>query len=139
MSSMSHPPLADQHDAADEVILGVDTHKDVHVAAAVNINGVLLGSRRFPTTAEGYQALLNWAAALGPVRRAGIEVSCPLERCGVRTYFVDDLVGFGLTFRVRRGRCSRWYRRCGARIRSRENRSTPSRTHTHVSDRSQWI
>nr|WP_231935284.1 transposase [Micromonospora viridifaciens] len=70
---MSHPPLADQHDTADEVILSVDTHKDVHVAAAVSINGVLLDSRGFPTTAEGYQAMLNWSLALGPIRRAGVE------------------------------------------------------------------
>ncbi|MFI6333335.1 transposase [Micromonospora chersina] len=73
MSSMSHPPVAQQRDTADEVILGVDTHKDVHVAAAVNIHGVLLDSRSFPTTAEGYQAMLNWAIALGPIRRAGVE------------------------------------------------------------------
>jgi transposase len=70
---MSHPPSVDQHDTADEVILGVDTHKDVHVAAAVSIHGALLDSRGFPTTAEGYQAMLDWAVALGPVRRAGVE------------------------------------------------------------------
>ncbi|MFG1888107.1 IS110 family transposase [Micromonospora sp. NPDC049051] len=70
---MSHPPVAQQRDTADEVILGVDTHKDVHVAAAVNIHGVLLGTRSFPTTAEGYQAMLDWAIALGPLRRAGVE------------------------------------------------------------------
>jgi hypothetical protein len=33
--------------------------------------------------------------------------SCPLEPCGVRTYFADDLAGSGLTLRARRGRCSR--------------------------------
>ncbi len=73
MTSMSHPPVAQQHDTAVEMVLGVDTHKDVHVAAAVNIHGVLLDSRSFPTTAEGYQAMLDWALALGPIRRAGVE------------------------------------------------------------------
>ncbi len=73
MTSMSHPRSTGQHDTAHEVILGVDTHKDVHVAAAVSIHGVLLDSRSFPTTAEGYQAILVWATALGPVRRAGVE------------------------------------------------------------------
>lgn len=73
MSSMSHPPSADQHDATGEVILGVDTHKDVHVAAVVNIHGVLLDSRSFPTTAEGYRTMLGWATAFGPIRQAGVE------------------------------------------------------------------
>ncbi|MCI4061455.1 IS110 family transposase [Micromonospora sp. R77] len=70
---MSHPPVAEPHDTAVEVILGVDTHKDVHVAAAVNIHGVLLDSCSFPTTAEGYQAMVDRAIALGPLRRAGVE------------------------------------------------------------------
>jgi hypothetical protein len=67
---MSRSPSADQHDTAHEVILGVDTHKDVHVTAAVSSHGVLLDTRSFPTTA-GYQAILDWATALGLVRRAG--------------------------------------------------------------------
>ncbi|MFI7523777.1 IS110 family transposase [Micromonospora globbae] len=67
----STPSKVDQD--AREVILGVDMHEDVHVAAAVNIHGVLLDSRGFPTTVEGYQAMLNWAIALGPIRRAGAE------------------------------------------------------------------
>lgn len=43
----------------ETVILGVDTHNDVHVAAAISVLGVLLGTRAFPTTAAGYTALLN--------------------------------------------------------------------------------
>jgi transposase len=37
------------------VILGVDTHKDIHVAAVISIHGVLFGTRSFPTTARGYR------------------------------------------------------------------------------------
>jgi transposase len=61
--------------AADgqEVIVGVDTHKDFHVAAALTALGVLLGSKTFPTTRTGYRALLKWARSLGAVRRAGVE------------------------------------------------------------------
>jgi transposase len=55
------------------VLLGVDTHKDVHVAAVLNAAGVLVGSRSFPTTARGYQSLLAWARGFGPVARAGVE------------------------------------------------------------------
>ncbi|MFE3000843.1 IS110 family transposase [Nocardia sp. NPDC059246] len=57
----------------EEVVLGVDTHKDFHVAAVVTVLGALLGSKTFPTTTAGYRALLKWAQAFGPVRRAGVE------------------------------------------------------------------
>ena len=57
----------------DEVVLGVDTHKDVHVAAVISMLGVLLGSRSFPTTGTGYRQLLRWATGFGTVRRAGVE------------------------------------------------------------------
>lgn len=73
MPSMSHPPTTGQEDTSPEVILGVDTHKDIHVAAVISIHGVLLGSHSFPTTAKGYHGLLNWATALGRVRQAGVE------------------------------------------------------------------
>ncbi|MEU4820270.1 IS110 family transposase [Actinomadura sp. NPDC023710] len=56
-----------------EVIVGVDTHKDFHVAAAITTLGVLLGSKTFPTTRAGYQALVEWAHGFGSVRRAGVE------------------------------------------------------------------
>jgi transposase len=65
------PALTDCQDEA--VILGVDTHNDVHVAAVVSTLGVLLGTRAFPTTAVGYAALLDWAGGRGRLRRAGVE------------------------------------------------------------------
>ncbi|MFC5001833.1 IS110 family transposase [Dactylosporangium cerinum] len=61
----------DPHTA--EVILGVDTHKDVHVAATLTTMGALAGTNNFPTTTAGYQQLLQWARTFGPVRRAGVE------------------------------------------------------------------
>ncbi|WP_425548765.1 IS110 family transposase [Amycolatopsis ultiminotia] len=70
---MSHPPAIGQGGISLEVILGVDTHKDIHVAAFISSHGALLGSRSFPTTAEGYRGLLDWATALGRVRQAGVE------------------------------------------------------------------
>jgi transposase len=73
MTSMSHPSSPGQQDTIGDVILGVDTHKDVHVAAAVSIQGALLGSRSFPTTAEGYRVMLQWARSFGRIRQAGVE------------------------------------------------------------------
>jgi transposase len=57
----------------EEIILGVDTHNDVHVAAVITVLGVLLGTRAFPTTGAGYKALLGWARGHGRLRRAGVE------------------------------------------------------------------
>jgi transposase len=71
---MPQPIHHDQDDnTASEVILGVDTHKDLHAAAVINPLGVLLSSEMFPTTAAGYQALLAWAGRFGTVRRAAVE------------------------------------------------------------------
>ncbi|WP_171068794.1 IS110 family transposase [Actinomadura geliboluensis] len=53
--------------------MGVDTHKDFHVAAAITTLGVLMGSKTFPTTQAGYRALVTWARGFGSVRRAGVE------------------------------------------------------------------
>lgn len=72
MSSMPQPIHHDQDDTA-EVILGVDTHKDLHAAAVISPVGVLLSSETFPATAAGYRALLAWASRFGTVRRAGVE------------------------------------------------------------------
>ncbi|WP_133791669.1 IS110 family transposase [Kribbella sp. VKM Ac-2571] len=64
---------ADHPDNSEEVVLGVDTHKDTHVAAVVTVLGGVIDSKAFPTTAAGYRSLLGWARGLGVVRRAGVE------------------------------------------------------------------
>ncbi|WP_405727683.1 hypothetical protein [Streptomyces sp. NBC_01537] len=43
------------------VVLGVDTHKDVHVAAVLDHLGRLLSRGEFPATTAGYCQLLEWA------------------------------------------------------------------------------
>ena len=55
------------------VIGGVDTHLDVHVAAALNQIGGLLGTASFPTTPRGYGQLIDWLAGFGPVVMVGVE------------------------------------------------------------------
>lgn len=57
----------------NEVILGVDTHLDTHVAAVISHAGKLLGTLATPTDTNGYLKLLAWARSLGCVRRAGVE------------------------------------------------------------------
>ena len=52
---------------------GVDTHADVHVAAALDPIGGLLGVEEFPATAVGYARLLGWLGGFGTVCLIGIE------------------------------------------------------------------
>jgi len=47
------------------VAIGVDTHKDVHVAVALDGLGAQLDSREVETTAAGYRSVLSWALELG--------------------------------------------------------------------------
>ncbi|HET7739024.1 MAG TPA: IS110 family transposase [Mycobacterium sp.] len=60
-------------EGARSVTGGVDTHADVHVAAALNELGALLGTESFATTPAGYTALFDWLAGFGPIVRVGIE------------------------------------------------------------------
>jgi transposase len=56
-----------------EVVLGVDTHLDFHVAVALDELGRRLGELRVPTTTKGYERLVCWAEGFGVVRCAGVE------------------------------------------------------------------
>jgi transposase len=58
---------------ASEVILGIDTHLDVHEAVALDGLGRRLGELSVPTTVKGYQKLLRWAEGFGSVCCAGVE------------------------------------------------------------------
>jgi transposase len=73
MTSMPQPARPGETNSADEVILGVDTHADVHVAALLSAVGGLVATASFAATAAGYRALLAWARGHGPVGRAGVE------------------------------------------------------------------
>ena len=52
---------------------GVDTHADMHVAAALDSIGGLLGVEEFPVTPAGYAGLLGWLGGFGAVALVGIE------------------------------------------------------------------
>src|SRR5262245_23907925 len=67
MTSIAYSP------PGQPVTIGVDTHKDAHIAVAVNDLGVRLDQLTVPTTAEGYDQLEKWARGLGPVTAFGVE------------------------------------------------------------------
>lgn len=52
---------------------GVDTHLDVHVAAALDQTGALLGVESFETTTAGYRRLIRWLEEFGEVCLVGVE------------------------------------------------------------------
>src|SRR5215831_11418967 len=76
---------------------GVDTHADVHVAAALDSIGGLLGVAEFPATPAGYAQLLGWLGGFGTVCLAGVEgtgsygagLARYLAAAGVRVVEVD--------------------------------------------------
>jgi transposase len=84
-------------EAARGVTGGVDTHLDVHVAAALDPLGGLLGTERFETDSAGYKALLTWLETFGAVTKIGVEGtgSCGsgltryLRRAGIEVIEVD--------------------------------------------------
>jgi transposase len=45
----------------------------VHVAAALDTNGGLLGIESFPADTAGYRSLADWLAGFGPVVKVGVE------------------------------------------------------------------
>jgi transposase len=55
------------------ITAGVDTHLDIHVAAALDQRGGLLGVESFETTTYGYRQLLAWLRHFGEVELAGVE------------------------------------------------------------------
>ncbi len=66
MNSMTDPPV--------NVTGGVDTHADIHVAAAVcSMSHRLLATETFATTPAGYVKLLAWLASFGLLDAVGIE------------------------------------------------------------------
>src|SRR5580692_5246587 len=55
------------------IVGGVDTHKDLHVAAVVDEQDRIIGTRSFATTRQGYRQMLAWMRSFGELQRIGIE------------------------------------------------------------------
>lgn len=56
-----------------EVVVGVDTHQLVHVAAVIDHRFGRLGDREFAATTAGFDALVAWASTYGSVTAFGVE------------------------------------------------------------------
>jgi hypothetical protein len=84
-------------DVVEEVVLGVDTHLDVHVAVALDGLSRRLGELAMQTTERGCEGLISWAEGFGRVRGAGVEgtssyragVARHLRAVGIRVLEVE--------------------------------------------------
>src|ERR1035437_627275 len=84
-------------EAARTVTGGIDTHSEVHVAAALDEVGGLLGTESFEANPDGYSALLAWLSSFGDVPTVGVEgtgsygagLARFLTRAGVKVVEVD--------------------------------------------------
>jgi transposase len=84
-------------EATRSVVGGIDTHGEVHVAAALDEVGELLGAESFSADASGYEALVRWLEGFGSVAMVGVEgtgsygagISRFLARSGIVVIEVD--------------------------------------------------
>ena len=93
----------------------MDTHAGMHVAAALDPLGGLLGVREFPADLAGYARLVQWLGGFGTVCLIGIEgtgsygagLARHIAAAGIRVVEVDRSAG-----RTGGGRASpiRWMR-----------------------------
>jgi transposase len=65
--------MTEDETRTQRVIGGVDTHKDVHVAAVLDEHGRLLDTAAFPATTHGYRRLTGWLCGFGEVLAVGVE------------------------------------------------------------------
>ncbi len=56
-----------------KVVVGVDTHKHVHTAVAVDVIGGNQGTVSVPADSGGYAHLTEWACGFGQVLAFGVE------------------------------------------------------------------
>lgn len=56
-----------------EIVLGVDTHKDLHVGVVTDLLGKAIGHCEIEVSSQGFSELVAWAKTLGAPKRAGVE------------------------------------------------------------------
>jgi hypothetical protein len=54
------------------IIAGVDSHKDLHVAAVVDVYDRFIASECFASTRQGYKKMLAWMQSFGAIERLAL-------------------------------------------------------------------
>jgi transposase len=70
------------------LIVGVDSHKNIHQAAVLDEKGALLGNESFAATTSGYHQLEAWLASMGEIDRVGMECTGSFA-AGLTRFFRD--------------------------------------------------
>lgn len=70
------------------VVLGVDTHLDVHVAVVVDALGRVLATESIAPCEAGYKHLFEWASSFGSLVQAGVE-GTGTYGAGLATYLAE--------------------------------------------------
>src|SRR4051812_15342435 len=83
-----------EHTMTGKVTIGVDPHRKVFTASALDERGRTLGLEHFDNNRAGHVAALTWAQALGTLDRVGIEGASGLGRP-----LAEYLVGQGVDVR----------------------------------------
>mgnify|MGYP000391406030 CR=1 FL=1 len=65
------------HSTDVAIIVGVDTHKDIHAAVDIDTLGRRQGQLAIPATAAGYQQLHRWALDVGPTKASVSKAQAP--------------------------------------------------------------
>lgn len=63
----------DMNHPKNQLILGVDTHLDLHVAVLIKTLGQIICTAEFETNSKGYDKLLKWCQSFGNLTKAGVE------------------------------------------------------------------
>jgi transposase len=79
------------------VVGGIDTHKELHVAAVLDTGEHVLATHSFSTTRAGYRALLRWMRSFGDIARIGVEgtgsygagITRHLSQAGIEVVEID--------------------------------------------------
>jgi transposase len=95
-SNLAPPAESEETASTTSVLIGVDTHRDFHVAVAISSHGATLGEMHLPACTSGYEALLDWAMELG----AGLSCSILFGIEGTGSY------GAGLSRHLQAAQCS---------------------------------
>ena len=84
-------------EATRSVVGGIDTHGEIHVAAALDDIGGLLGTESFGANRAGYEALSAWLESFGKIAKVGVEgtgsygagIARHLARAGIVVIEID--------------------------------------------------
>ena len=72
-AKLGGPPMKDSLQEVARIVGGVDTHKDLHVAAVVDEGDQVLGTHCFASTRQGYRQMVSWMRSFGDLTRVGVE------------------------------------------------------------------